>query len=200
MKAVGKAGGRTGGRKKGVDGRIIFVASCASPEATAIAKQAAENDPAFAETDGILEALVDSTKGLPDRVMKTTDFSPVIAPGAAKDARVFELRTYTTTPGNLPLLHARFRDHTLGLFAKHGMTNLWYWQIAKDQPGADDTLIYLLAHPSAAAAATSFAAFRADPAWLGAKAASEKKGGGSLTMPDGVKSVFLKATDYSSIK
>jgi len=34
---------------------------------------------------------------------------------------VFELRTYTTNTGKLPNLHARFADHTLGLFKKHGI-------------------------------------------------------------------------------
>jgi hypothetical protein len=129
--------------------------------------------------------------------LSATDFSPEIK--ASKDAgeRVFELRTYTTTPNNLPLLHARFRDHTMALFAKHGMTNLFYWQLLPDQPAAENTLIYLLAHKSGDAAKASFLAFRADPDWIAAKAASEEKGGGSLTVPDGVKSVFLKATDYS---
>jgi len=55
----------------------------------------------------------------------------------------------------------------------------------------------MLAHNSVDAAKASFEAFRADPDWIAAKNASEEKGGGSLTIPDGVKSVFLKATDYS---
>ena len=180
--------------------RVFYLSTCASHEALEQAEQAALNDPAFAETDGILEDLGDSGKTLPDRLMQTTDFSPEGAPAAAKGPRVFELRTYTTTPGNLPLLHARFRGHTLALFAKHGMTNLWYWQLEKDQADADKTLIYMLAHASTDAAKASFDAFRADPAWLEAKKASEEKGGGSLTVPDGVKSVFLKATDYSPLK
>ena len=129
--------------------------------------------------------------------MTATDFSPAIQPSKGTGERVFELRTYTTTPGNLPLLHARFRDHTIALFAKHGMTNLFYWQLLPDQVAAENTLVYLLAHASEDAAKASFAAFRADPDWVAVKKASEEKGGGSLTVPDGVKSVFLKATDYS---
>ena len=77
------------------------------------------------------------------------------------------------------------------------MTNLFYWQPMPDQPAAENTLIYLLAHASLDAAKASFAAFRADPDWVAAKKASEEKAGGSLTVPDGVKSLFLKATDYS---
>ena len=129
--------------------------------------------------------------------MNATDFSPAIKPSKSPAERVFEMRTYTTTPGNLPGLQARFRDHTIGLFAKHGITNLFYWQLTADQKGADNTLVYFLAHADAGAAKASFDAFRADPDWIAAKKASEDKAGGSLTVPDGVKSVFLKATDYS---
>jgi hypothetical protein len=146
---------------------------------------------AASEANGKLVAKVEQL------FMTATDFSPAIQPSKGTGERVFELRTYTTTPGNLPLLHARFRDHTIALFAKHGMTNLFYWQLLPDQAAAENTLVYLLAHASEDAAKASFAAFRADPDWVAVKAASEEKGGGSLTVPDGVKSVFLKATDYS---
>ena len=118
-----------------------------------------------------------------------TDFSPAIQPSVASP-RVFELRTYTTTPGNLERLQARFRDHTVALFTKHGMTNLFYWTPMADQKNADHTLVYLLAHKDADAAKASFGAFRSDPVWVAAKEASEKDGGGSLTTPDGVKSEF----------
>jgi NIPSNAP len=132
--------------------------------------------------------------------MNATDFSPAVKPSVGAGERVFELRTYSTTPGNLPALQARFRNHTLGLFAKHGMTNLFYWQLTADQKNADNTLVYLLAHASADAAKASFDAFRKNPDWIAAKKASEDKAGGSLTVPDGVKSVFLKATDYSATR
>ena len=55
-----------------------------------------------------------------------------------------------------------------------------------------------MAHKSREAAAESFKAFRNDSDWIKAKAASEANG--SLTVPDGVKSVFMTATDYSPIK
>ena len=146
------------------------------------------------EVDGKLVAKVEQS------FMNATDFSPAIKPSVGGGERVFELRTYTTTPGNLPLLHARFRDHTIELFKKHGMTNLFYWQLTADQKAAENTLVYLLAHASVDAAKASFEAFRADADWIAAKKASEEKGGGSLTVPDGVKSVLMKATDYSPTK
>ena len=182
------------------DNKLVYVLAYPSREARDASWKAFMADPDWkkaqteSEVNGKLVAKVEQL------FMSATDFSPNVAPAAGKDARVFELRTYTTTPGNLPLLHTRFREYTLALFAKHGMTNLWYWQLMKDQPNADNTLIYLLAHASEEAAKASFDAFRADPDWIVAKKASEEKGGGSLTVPDGVKSVFLKATDYSPLK
>jgi len=130
------------------------------------------------------------------RFLTATDYSPAIAP-AVKSPRVFELRTYTATPGKLGDLNARFRDHTVKLFANHGIVSVAYWTPETGQPGADDTLVYLVAHPSRAAAAEAFKAFGADPAWQAARKASEEKAGGSLTVKDGVKSVFLQATDFS---
>lgn len=182
------------------DSKLVYVLAYPSREARDASWKAFLADPdwkkahAASETNGKLVAKFEQL------FMTAVDFSPAAKVADGRKDGIFELRTYTTTPGNLPALHTRFREHTLGLFAKHGMTNLWYWQLAKDQPGADNTLVYFLAHSSADAAKASFAAFRADPIWIAAKDASEKKAGGSLTVPDGVKSVFLKATDYSPIK
>jgi hypothetical protein len=69
-----------------------------------------------------------------------------------------------------------------------------------DQKGAENTLIYILAHKSKQAAEESFKSFRADPDWVKAKTASEKNAGGSLTVDKGVVSVFMSPTDYSQTK
>ncbi|HEV3339619.1 MAG TPA: NIPSNAP family protein [Pirellulales bacterium] len=131
------------------------------------------------------------------RFLQPTDYSPAVKP-SNKGERIFVLRTYTTTPGNLGALNDRFRNHTLKLFEKHGMTNVVYWTLMSDQVGADKTLVYILAHASKEAADKSFAAFRSDPDWVAARNASEA--GGSLTEKDGVKSLFMRATDYSPIQ
>jgi hypothetical protein len=110
------------------------------------------------------------------------------------------MRTYTTTAGHLPNLQARFRDHTRTLFEKHGITNLAYFQFTPDQAGADNTLLYFIAHKDKTSAEKSWLDFRADPVWVAAKAASEKEAGGSLTVENGIQSVFLKATDFSAVK
>ncbi|MFM8890955.1 MAG: NIPSNAP family protein [Planctomycetia bacterium] len=135
-----------------------------------------------------------------EQFLVPTDYSPA-ADIDSKGNRVFELRTYTATAGNLPALDSRFRDHTMKLFAKHGMTNLVYWHRAAGSPHADRMLVYLLAHSSREAAKASFDAFRQDPDWTAAKTASETKAGGSLTeAKDGVLSEFLVPTDYSPWK
>jgi hypothetical protein len=146
------------------------------------------------EKDGRLVTKADSI------FLAATDFSPAIKPSAATEPRVFELRTYTASPGNLENLLARFRDYTLKLFEKHGMTSFGYWTPTDPKNGAGEKLIYLLVHQSPEAAAADFKAFRADPDWIAAKSASEQKAGGSLTVQDGVKSEFLAPTDYSPSK
>jgi hypothetical protein len=181
------------------DNKLIYILAYPNQEARGKSWQAFLADPDWqqaqkaSEVNGKLVAKVETV------FLKATDYSPRIQPSSASE-RVFELRTYTATPNNLPNLHARFRDHTIKLFEKHGMTNIGYWEMAGDQEGADVTLIYLLAHQSVDAAKGSFGAFREDPAWIAARKASEEKGGGSLTAPNGVKSLFMKATDYSKIK
>jgi len=114
----------------------------------------------------------------------------------AKSAdRVFELRTYTTSPGRLDALHARFADHTISLFERHGMTNIGYF-VPQDAPLAENTLIYVLAHDSREAAKASWAAFVADPDWQKARAASISDGPIVIEL----ESVFMDATDYSMLK
>jgi hypothetical protein len=149
---------------------------------------------AASEKDGKLVAKIE------EMFLTATDYSPAVELTKSSPPRLFELRTYTATPGNLEALNSRFRDHTVNLFAKHGMTNLWYWTLAEGSKDRDVTLVYLLAHPSREARDKAFAAFRDDPAWVSARNASEAKAGGSLTVKDGVKSVLMMPTDYSPIR
>ncbi len=122
--------------------------------------------------------------------------SPVATVHAAGN-RVFEIRTYTTPPGKLEALKARFRDHTIKVFDKYDMKSIGYW-VPQDAPLKDNTLIYVLSHESREAAAKSWAAFRTDPDWVKAKTESEKDG--ALTIPNGVVSVFADPTEFSPIK
>ncbi len=114
---------------------------------------------------------------------------------AAAKPHVYELRTYYAAPGKLSDLNARFRNHTVKLFEKHGMKNLVYG-VPMDGPGKENTLIYLLEHDSRDAAKKSWDAFRNDPDWVKARTASEVNG----KLTDKVESVFLEPTDYSPMK
>lgn len=105
---------------------------------------------------------------------------------------VFEMRTYTTQDGKLDALQARFRDHTLALFEKHGMTNVGYWT-PTDKP---NTLIYIVSHASREQAKKSWQNFINDPQWKKAYAASILNG----KIVSNIESVFMLPTDYSPIK
>jgi hypothetical protein len=109
--------------------------------------------------------------------------------------RVYELRTYTTPEGKLGDLQARFRDHTVKLFEKQGMTNIGYW-VPQDAPLSQNTLIYVLAHKDRETAKQSWAAFGKDPEWVKARTASEVNG--RLTTQ--VVSVFMDPADFSRLK
>jgi hypothetical protein len=114
---------------------------------------------------------------------------------AAQAPRVFELRTYTAPDGKLGELHARFRNHTMRIFDKHGMSSIVYLK-PMDAPLSDNTLVYLLAHPSRDAAKANWAKFAADPEWK--KVATESQVNGKIVAK--VDSVFFEATDYSPMK
>ena len=120
--------------------------------------------------------------------------SPASTAHAAAN-RVFEIRTYTAPPGKFDALKTRFRDHTLKLFSKHGMTNVVYF-VPQDAPLSENTLIYVLAHASREEAKKSWAAFQADPDWVKAKGESEKDG----KIVEKVTSVFADPADFSPLK
>jgi hypothetical protein len=114
---------------------------------------------------------------------------------AQSDKRVFELRTYTTPEGKLKDLHARFRNHTLALFQKHGITNVGYW-VPQDAPQSQNTFIYMLAYPNREEAKKRFAEFEADPDWK--KVLSDSAASGSLVSK--LESLFLDPLDFSPMK
>ena len=80
--------------------------------------------------------------------------STIAAPAAAQDAPLdpreafYELRVYHPHPGKLDALNARFREHTLKLFEKHGMRNVAYWIEQPSDTAPDGKVIYVLAYPS----------------------------------------------------
>ena len=128
-------------------------------------------------------------------VLMSTFTAAADEPKPTADTRVFEMRTYYAHPGKMSALHARFRDHTVKLFEKHGMTAIGFWSPI-DKTEAEEMMVYLLAYPSKEAADKSWKDFVADPDWIKAKAASEKDG----PLVKDVKRKFLSPTDYSKLK
>jgi len=121
-------------------------------------------------------------------------FAQAAANKGAKPAEgaVFELRIYHANEGKLDDLLARFRDHTVTIFKRHGMESVAYWT-PTDDPLKGKTLVYMLKHPSREAATANWAAFHDDPEWKRVSAASEVNG----KLVDKVESTFMTLTDFS---
>lgn len=117
------------------------------------------------------------------------------ASAGAETEQVFELRTYTAAEGKFDDLLARFRDHTLRIFEKHGMTNVGYWT-PQDEPLSANTLIYVLAHPSREEAEQSWRDFSSDPEWQSVAEESQRDG----RLIAGLERVFLDPTDFSPMR
>ncbi|MGI9178050.1 MAG: NIPSNAP family protein [Pirellulales bacterium] len=159
------------------------------------------DDPAWKQAEAAADAdgkVIESVTVMP---LRMTSWSPSLSIERSEKPRVFELRTYTCPDADkLTRLQKRFADHTMGLFAKHGMQNIVYW-LPYEAADSERMLVYLLAHDSIEAAGRSFDGFRQDPAWVAAKNASEQEAGGSLTVKqNGVVSQFLKPTAFSPLR
>jgi hypothetical protein len=114
---------------------------------------------------------------------------------ANAQSRVYELRTYTCNEGKLEALKARFRDHTIEIFKRHGMESIGYW-VPQDGEKSKTTLIYILAFPSRDAATKSWDAFKNDPEWK--KVAADSEANGKIVKS--VESVFMDPADFSKLK
>lgn len=113
-------------------------------------------------------------------------------PASAQDAKVYELRTYTTAPGRLQALLDRFGGGEVDLFIKHGMTSVGYW-VPDDEELSQNTLVYMVAHASREAATASWSAFGADPDWHVMRDKSRESG----PIVTGVTVQFLDPTSFS---
>jgi hypothetical protein len=110
----------------------------------------------------------------------------------ASTPAVYELRIYHAAQGKLADLEARFRDHTIKIFDRHGIKSVAYWT-PLDEPDKSNTLIYILQHPSREAAAANWKSFQDDPEWKSVHEKSEANG----KLVDKIDSTFLALTDFS---
>ncbi|HJO81273.1 MAG: NIPSNAP family protein [SAR202 cluster bacterium] len=107
---------------------------------------------------------------------------------------IYEYRVYEAMPGKLPELHARFRDHTMAIFEKHGIKNIGYWTASVGD--TSDKLIYIVAFEDAGQREQAWASFRSDPEWNRVRAASEENG----LLVSKVFNSLLAPTDYSPLQ
>jgi len=117
------------------------------------------------------------------------------ATASASSTRVYEFRTYTAAPGKLDALQARFRDDTMRIFKKHGLTSVGYFA-PMDEPLSKNTFMYILSFPSRDAAKKSWDDFRNDPEWQKVQKASEANG----KLVDHIESVFAEPYPFSPMK
>lgn len=85
---------------------------------------------------------------------------------------IHELKRYIPHDGKADALLQRFRDTTMPIFKRLGISLLHCWT-APDEPGV---LYYLVSFADSAASDKAWAAFGADAQWKAAKAASETAG------------------------
>jgi hypothetical protein len=106
---------------------------------------------------------------------------------------IYELRIYTATPGRLPDVLARFRDHTLNIWGRHGIRQAGFWTTLVG-PNSN-TLTYLLAWEGLAEREAKWNAFIVDPEWLAVRTATEKDG----PIVASIANSFLQPTPFSSV-
>ena len=104
---------------------------------------------------------------------------------------IYELRIYDAAPGKLTNINHRFNDHTMGLFARHGITVTDFWEHAES--AADGQLIYICEFADQAAMDAAWESFRNDPEWIAAKAASEVDG----ELVANITSIVMTRTPYA---
>ncbi|MGO9359139.1 MAG: NIPSNAP family protein [Xanthobacteraceae bacterium] len=107
---------------------------------------------------------------------------------------IYEMRVYRCVPGRLPALLKRFETTTLQLWEKHGLRPAGFFTTLVGE--SNQELTYFLAWDSMAEREQKWNAFATDPAWISARAESEKDG----QIVENIANRLLAPTTFSSIK
>lgn len=105
---------------------------------------------------------------------------------------LYELRIYEILPGRMPVIDARFREHTLGFFERHGVEVVGFWH---EVVGRSDRLVYLTRFADMADRERKWGAFINDSEWLQLRADTEADG----QIVARIHNRFLEPTDYSPL-
>lgn len=179
------------------DNRLFYIMGYKDRAARDASWRAFATDPEWTSVYQASQANGSLTTKIENYFLTPTDYSPELSLDAVEPPRTFELRTYEAAEGKLEAIHARFRDHTLGIFDNHDMTSVLYWRPVEGQETLDGKMMYLLAFPGVAARNQAWRDFAADPEWK--KVAAESQVDGPLLAGAPV-SVLLRPTDYSPVK
>lgn len=156
-------------------------------------------DPEWGKSVDALESAAEPPFERADSMLlRATPYSPQLALPSEpqKPARYFELRIYESdTERRLRALHRRFADHTVTLFRKHGLGQVFYGQgvVGGNMPH----LTYMLVFDTWADREKAWAAFGADPDWIKARDASVKESGQIVSR---ITNMILRPTAYSAIQ
>lgn len=104
---------------------------------------------------------------------------------------IFELRTYRIPAGKMPDILSRFENITFGLFERHGIEVTGFWQ----KTDANE-IVYICQYENEEAMESAWAAFRADPEWIEARARTEANG----PIVSEVISETMTATSFSPLQ
>ena len=107
---------------------------------------------------------------------------------------LYELRVYECLPGRLPNINARFANHTIKLFEKHGIKSIGYW--TTDVGESNHELTYIVAFEDANQRMAAWDSFRNDPEWAKVTADSHSDG----LIVKNVRNQLLTPTDYSPMQ
>jgi len=181
------------------DDRLIYIMGYKDRAERDASWKAFADDPEWKKVYADSQKNGSLTSKIENIFLSASDYSPKLNLASSVAPRHFELRTYTANPGKLENIHDRFRNHTMGIFKRLGMTNVLYWRPVADQPALTDKMVYLMAYPTPAARTTMWQAFAQDAEWKTVSTESEKNGP-LLKSPGGVASIQMTPTDYSPVK
>ena len=103
---------------------------------------------------------------------------------------LYELRIYRCMPGRKADVLARFRNHTMGFFRRHGIQCIGFWETVV---GELDELVYILKWASGEDRDKKWTAFQADPDRARVMEESHRNG----VIVEHARSAMLQATDFS---
>lgn len=107
---------------------------------------------------------------------------------------IYELREYQAPPGKLDSLSTRFKDHTMSLFARHGIKPIGFW--TDGEYANSNTLTYMIAFDSDEEREACWNSFKEDPEWKAIRRETEEDG----PIVESIKATLLRPTEYSPLQ